>query len=125
MTGQRSGILRGLRGAQPLGAGIRSTTGLAVARMGSPLALDCAARREPGGRWHHVCQTDHHGGSGPHPTHLARTDTMYNIIRFYAPHLNKADRTILRGLTLEQAQAHCKDPKTRKDGEWFDGYAEV
>jgi hypothetical protein len=31
---------------------------------------------------------------------------MYNIIRFYAPHLDKANRTILRGLTLEQAQAH-------------------
>ena len=50
---------------------------------------------------------------------------MYNIIRFYAPHLDKANRTILRGLTLEQAQAHCKNPQTRKDGEWFDGYTAV
>ena len=50
---------------------------------------------------------------------------MYNIIRFYAPHLDKANRTILRGLTLEQAQKHCRDPKTRKDEEWFEGYTEV
>lgn len=46
----------------------------------------------------------------------------YSIIRFYAPHLNKGNRVMKRGLTLEQAQAHCKDPDTRKAGEWFDGY---
>ena len=46
----------------------------------------------------------------------------YSIIRFYAPHLNKNNRVIQRGLTLEEAQAHCKDPATRKAGEWFDGY---
>ena len=46
----------------------------------------------------------------------------YSIIRFYAPHLNKNNRVIQRGLTLEEAQAHCKDPDTRKAGEWFDGY---
>ena len=46
----------------------------------------------------------------------------YSIIRFYAPHLNKSGRVIKRGLTLEEAQEHCKDPSTRKAGEWFDGY---
>jgi hypothetical protein len=49
--------------------------------------------------------------------------TLYNIVRFYAPHINKPNRTILKGLSLEQAQQHCRDPKTRKDGEWFDGFA--
>jgi hypothetical protein len=46
----------------------------------------------------------------------------YKIVRSFAPHLNKSDRTICRGLTLEQAQAHCRNPKTRQDGVWFDGY---
>jgi hypothetical protein len=45
----------------------------------------------------------------------------YKIVRSFADR----DRTavvIKKGLTLEQAQAHCRDPKTRKEGEWFDGY---
>ena len=46
----------------------------------------------------------------------------YKIVRFYAPHLNKSNRVIQRGLTLEEAQEHCKNPETRKAGEWFDGY---
>jgi len=46
----------------------------------------------------------------------------YSIVRFYAPHLNKSSRVIKRGLTLEEAQEHCKRPETRRDGEWFDGY---
>lgn len=63
---------------------------------------------------------------------------MYRIIRFYRDrHPNK--RTIARGLTLEEAQAHCKDPetssstarskvaraRTRRVGAWFDGYEEA
>ena len=43
----------------------------------------------------------------------------YKIIRFSFKTNNR--RVIKRGLTLEEAQAHCKDPATSGDG-WFDGY---
>ena len=44
----------------------------------------------------------------------------YKIVRFYADS-RKSRRTIKKGLTLKQAQTHCRSPKTRgKD--WFDGY---
>ena len=61
---------------------------------------------------------------------------MYKIVRqFY----NGAKRTIKTGLTLEEAQAHCRDPetssrtctkaagrkRTRDRGAWFDGYVET
>tara|TARA_R110000822_G_scaffold67572_2_gene164471 strand:- start:300 stop:491 length:192 start_codon:yes stop_codon:yes gene_type:complete len=42
----------------------------------------------------------------------------YKIIRFS---FNGPNRTLQKGLTLAQAQAHCKDEKTAGDG-WFDGY---
>ena len=60
----------------------------------------------------------------------------YKIVRmFFEGYPNKI---IKRGLTLEEAQAWCKDPETssstatgekekrlrQKYGEWFDGYAE-
>jgi hypothetical protein len=49
----------------------------------------------------------------------------YKIMRFYED--GRPARVIMSGLSLEQAQAHCSDPKTHKvhkDGsvEWFDGY---
>lgn len=46
--------------------------------------------------------------------------TTYKIVRF---HFNKDNETIERGLTLEQAQAHCNRDDTHGDG-WFDGYEE-
>ncbi len=59
----------------------------------------------------------------------------YKIVRCYFDP-NKRSRTIATGLTLEEAQAHCKDPETssktctkpyprsltRKHGPWFDAY---
>lgn len=76
--------------------------------------------------------------------HLAQWDRQveameapmkYKVIRMYQDK-NKPNRTILRGLTLEQAQAHCHDPetssstatspsakrRTKLHGDWFDGY---
>ena len=65
----------------------------------------------------------------------------YKIVRYFQ---KGKSRTIQRGLTLEEAQAHCSDPgtssqrkvlggrmvkqsraaaeTTRKHGPWFDGY---
>ena len=61
----------------------------------------------------------------------------YRIVRFYFSRPGTS-RTIKRGLTLKQAQAHCHDPETSsstalsgeahrrtlKVGQWFDGYTE-
>ncbi len=55
--------------------------------------------------------------------------TTYKIIRF---DFNKGNRTIIRGLTKEEAIEHCSDPETSgstcsdlsKRGMWFDGWTE-
>ena len=58
----------------------------------------------------------------------------YKIVRNFQ---NGRRYTIARGLTLEEAQAHCRDPetssrtaskyvareRTRRNGPWFDGYS--
>ncbi len=63
---------------------------------------------------------------------------MYSVVRFYQ-NANTNHRVIKRGLTLEEAQAHCGDPetssrtctkssgkaRTRRFGAWFDGYEEA
>ena len=51
----------------------------------------------------------------------------YKIIRYFRD--NRPARVKKRDLTLEEAQKHCCDPKTRKedaDGSaiWFDGFTE-
>jgi hypothetical protein len=59
----------------------------------------------------------------------------YKIVRMYRD-ASPSHRTIKRGLTLDEAQAHCNDPetssstatnsaakaRTRRLGPWFDGY---
>lgn len=58
---------------------------------------------------------------------------VYKIVRIY---FKGGKRVIDRGLTLEEAQAHCSDPetssrtatsqaarrRTKARGPWFDGY---
>lgn len=47
--------------------------------------------------------------------------TTYKIIRFYRDDRPKV--VVERGLTREEAQAHCQDPATRaSDGSWFEGF---
>lgn len=62
---------------------------------------------------------------------------MYKIVRMYFNDAS-AKRAIATGLTLDEAQEHCKDPetssrtcrlaknirRTRERGPWFDGYEE-
>lgn len=60
----------------------------------------------------------------------------YKIVRFYKDDEDLNRTVVARGLTLEQAQAHCHDletssntatqpealERTRLHGPWFDGY---
>lgn len=64
-------------------------------------------------------------------------ESCYKIVRMFFRDRRK--RTIKTGLTLEQAQAWCKDPETssrtctsarmvsytRRNGPWFDGYEDM
>lgn len=47
---------------------------------------------------------------------------MYKIVRFYKSGWKKTIKTVS---SLEIAQLHCNDPRTRKDGVYFDGYHKV
>lgn len=64
---------------------------------------------------------------------------MYKIVRMFADRERAPRRRVVKtGLTLEEAQAHCKNPetssktctsaagkrRTRQYGPWFDGYEE-
>jgi hypothetical protein len=48
---------------------------------------------------------------------------QYKIIRFYRDQPNEIRE---RGLTIEEARAHCQQPNTRKEDKkglvWFDGF---
>jgi len=61
--------------------------------------------------------------------------TTYKIVRMFQRD-GVSNRVIKRGLTLDEAQAHCRDPqtssrtattrdavrRTQRLGPWFDGY---
>jgi hypothetical protein len=63
--------------------------------------------------------------------------TTYKIVRGYLRD-NETSKVVMRGLSLEEAQEHCRDPETSsrtcqgaaqkkhtaEHGEWFDGYEE-
>lgn len=53
---------------------------------------------------------------------MSKSNGVYCIIRFFAPHLNRGNEIIHTGFTLEEAQEHCNDPATREPGVSFDGY---
>jgi hypothetical protein len=44
----------------------------------------------------------------------------YNIVRHFR--VSGRRKIVHRGVSLEVAQLHCNDPKTRRAGVWFDGY---
>ena len=47
---------------------------------------------------------------------------MYKIIQFYKSGRRRKIKTVS---TLEIAQLHCGDPRTKKDGIYFDGYVKI
>lgn len=53
---------------------------------------------------------------------MSKSNGVYCIIRFFAPHLRRSNEVIHTGLTLAEAQEHCNDPATREPGIYFDGY---
>lgn len=47
----------------------------------------------------------------------------YKIIRYFHPDENKRNEIIKTGLSLEEAQLHCRSKDTQKEGVFFDGYS--
>lgn len=56
------------------------------------------------------------------PTPKGMKMKTYKIIRMYRD-WDRESKVIMTGLTLEQAQEHCRREDTRGEG-WFDGYEE-
>jgi hypothetical protein len=50
---------------------------------------------------------------------MTNQNEAYKIYRYYKSGRKKLVKIVS---SLEIAQLHCKDPRTKKDGVWFDGY---
>lgn len=48
---------------------------------------------------------------------------LYNVVRMYRKSGRR--KIILRRVTLEIARLHCRDPRTRRAGVWFDGFESI
>ena len=48
-------------------------------------------------------------------------DQTYCIIRFYAPHIDKPNKTVQTGLTRQEAKDHCSLDSS-SCSEWFEGF---
>ena len=54
---------------------------------------------------------------------MNKADTTYKIVRLYRE-VDRESQVIQTGLTLEEAQAHCRDERTSTPEILFDGYME-
>ena len=52
-------------------------------------------------------------------------NSRYDIVRFYHPSLNRNSRKIMQNVDGDVAHAHVNDPKTRKEGKYFDGFTKI
>ena len=87
--------------------------------------MRAAMQRRPDVNWSRVAQRAFRRKlEEPVEPELAPPDPQqtYRIVRFYR--FRKRNRqTIRRGLTLQDAQAHCsRDDTKHPRGDWFDGY---
>lgn len=48
-------------------------------------------------------------------------EQLYSIVRHYCPSDGRPSEIVRTDLTLEEAQAHCRDPET-STSTYFDGY---
>lgn len=49
------------------------------------------------------------------------SERLCEIVRFYAPHLNRPSEVMQRDVPLSEAIAHCS-LSTTKGADWFDGW---
>src|SRR5262249_1984409 len=110
------------------GGTAREAPGSRRAPPGSTSPADVAHAPE-GQPWKPLCGT-HAAERG---IETERPGKLYKVVRMYQDR-DKRSRTMKRGLTLQQAQAHCQDPETSsrtatsrtatrhtaKHGPWFD-----